>query len=139
MKLGIDHPDAFGSRPSPLRATGGLRRAPPDDAPAAEPAGAGRSRLADMVLFAVIAAVGFGGGLAILSPDSTLASIRSALPAVSAGCPIKGNVNIWTGERIYHVPGQLDYDATIIRPEHGERWFCSEADARMAGWRRAGR
>lgn len=54
-------------------------------------------------------------------------------------CDIKGNVSIGSGAKIYHVKGQEDYEATIIRYQYGERWFCSEADARSAGWRRAGR
>ncbi|WP_320188866.1 hypothetical protein RMS29_014855 [Agrobacterium rosae] len=56
-----------------------------------------------------------------------------------AECTIKGNVSINSRERIFHVPGQLDYNYTTIRTEYGERWFCSEADARAAGWRKAGR
>lgn len=51
-------------------------------------------------------------------------------------CNIKGNVST-TGERIYHVPGQKYYDDTRISASHGERWFCSEAEARAAGWRRS--
>ena len=43
------------------------------------------------------------------------------------------------GERIYHVPGQENYGRTRISTSKGERWFCSEADARAAGWRRARR
>ncbi|MGI2031440.1 hypothetical protein ACRQ1B_03510 [Rhizobium panacihumi] len=54
-------------------------------------------------------------------------------------CNIKGNISINSGAKIYHVPGQENYAATIIRTEYGERWFCSEADARAAGWRKAGR
>ena len=57
----------------------------------------------------------------------------------SASCSIKGNISIETGERIYHVPGQDHYSETIIRPEYGERWFCSEDEARAAGWRKARR
>lgn len=56
-----------------------------------------------------------------------------------AACNIKGNISINSRERIFHVPGQLDYASTTIRTEYGERWFCSEADARAAGWRKAGR
>lgn len=52
-------------------------------------------------------------------------------------CTIKGNISINSGERIYHVPGQEYYAATKISYEHGERWFCSEAEARRAGWRKA--
>ena len=52
-------------------------------------------------------------------------------------CNIKGNISYNTGEKIYHVPGQEYYDETVISPEYGERWFCSEEEARAAGWRRA--
>ena len=55
------------------------------------------------------------------------------------GCVIKGNISRRSGERIYHVPGQEHYAATRISPGKGERWFCSEAEARAAGWRRARR
>ncbi|TVP72036.1 MAG: thermonuclease family protein [Rhodobacteraceae bacterium] len=52
------------------------------------------------------------------------------------GCVIKGNVS--ANGRIYHMPGQRDYDRVTMRnPE--TRWFCSEAEARAAGWRRAQR
>ena len=51
--------------------------------------------------------------------------------------PIKGNVSFKSGERIYHVPGQEYYDETVINPDYGERWFCSEEEAMDAGWRRA--
>ncbi|MCL6708344.1 hypothetical protein M8R20_15190 [Pseudomonas sp. R2.Fl] len=54
-------------------------------------------------------------------------------------CIIKGNISIDSGRKIYHVPGQEDYAATIIRWNHGERWFCSEAAAVAAGWRKATR
>lgn len=41
--------------------------------------------------------------------------------------------------RIYHMPGAEHYDRTRIDASKGERWFCSEAEARAAGWRRARR
>ncbi len=53
-------------------------------------------------------------------------------------CDIKGNISIETGERIFHVPGQKYYAETVISPRYGERWFCSEAEARAAGWRKSG-
>ncbi len=56
--------------------------------------------------------------------------------AQSGGCNIKGNVST-KGERIYHVPGQKYYNDTVIQSSHGERWFCSEAEARAAGWRKS--
>ncbi len=63
----------------------------------------------------------------------------SAARGASSTCSIKGNISINTGERIYHVPGQEHYQETIISPEYDERWFCSEAEARAAGWRKARR
>jgi endonuclease YncB( thermonuclease family) len=71
------------------------------------------------------------------------AAFRQARPpppqaAPRAECAIKGNISA-KGTQIYHLPGQADYDRTRIRTEKGERWFCSEADAQAAGWRRAAR
>lgn len=51
------------------------------------------------------------------------------------GCRIKGNIS--DNGRIYHMPGQRFYDRTRIAPQAGERWFCSEREARAAGWRAA--
>lgn len=56
----------------------------------------------------------------------------------SAACQIKGNINA-EGEKIYHMPGQAYYDKTIISPEKGERWFCTEAEAIANGWRKSKR
>jgi len=53
------------------------------------------------------------------------------------GCDIKGNISVDGGEKIYHVPGQSYYSQTKISPEYGERWFCTEAEAKAAGWRKA--
>ena len=65
-------------------------------------------------------------------------------PRVSAverrrDCNIKGNVSYNNGKRIYHMPGDRDYERTRISTSRGERHFCTEAEARAAGWRRAGR
>ena len=51
-------------------------------------------------------------------------------------CAIKGNISS-SGERIYHLPGQLYYYATKISVGKGERWFCTEQEAVGAGWRKA--
>ncbi len=58
-------------------------------------------------------------------------------PQAGSSCLIKGNIS--RHGRIYHVPGAEHYDRTRINTSKGERWFCSEADARAAGWRRARR
>jgi len=52
----------------------------------------------------------------------------------STDCNIKGNISS-SGKRIYHVPGGRWYGKTKINEAKGERWFCSEDEARAAGWR----
>lgn len=54
----------------------------------------------------------------------------------SGSCAIKGNVS--DRGRIYHRPGQRDYDRTRIS-QPGEQWFCSTAEAESAGFRPARR
>ena len=62
---------------------------------------------------------------------------QSWLPnIVNPNCRIKGNISR-SGERIFHVPGQDYYAKTQITVSKGERWFCTEAEARAAGWRKA--
>lgn len=53
------------------------------------------------------------------------------------GCDIKGNKSFNTGAKIYHVPGQTFYADTVINPDYGERWFCTEEEARDNGWRKS--
>ncbi|WP_274576925.1 thermonuclease family protein [Sulfitobacter sp. PR48] len=77
-------------------------------------------------------------GFALDSPARyRLTRIRGRVTS-DPDCRIKGNINA-AGDRIYHMPGQAFYDRTGIRPEQGERWFCSEAQARASGWRPARR
>ena len=38
----------------------------------------------------------------------------------AAGCDIKGNISVTTGEGIYHVPGQEDHSRTRINFLKGE-------------------
>lgn len=67
---------------------------------------------------------------------AALVAIGAAQAVAEEACNIKGNVNT-RGERIYHVPGDKYYNDTRISASHGERWFCSEEEARAAGWRRS--
>lgn len=48
----------------------------------------------------------------------------------------QGNISS-SGERIYHLPGQRFYNVTKIDTSKGERWFCTETQARNAGWRKS--
>jgi endonuclease YncB( thermonuclease family) len=61
----------------------------------------------------------------------------SAQGGAAQNCPIKGNIS--ANGRIFHRPGQADYDRVRIDISKGERWFCSAAEAQAAGWRPARR
>lgn len=63
---------------------------------------------------------------------------RSATTSTEANCKIKGNIST-SGDRIYHVPGGEFYEQTMISAAQGERMFCSEQEAKSAGWRRSRR
>jgi hypothetical protein len=76
-----------------------------------------------------------------VAPTSARKPTTNTTPAPVTGesesCLIKGNISVATGEKIYHVPGQRDYEKTVITQSKGERWFCSEAEAVAAGWRKS--
>jgi endonuclease YncB( thermonuclease family) len=85
---------------------------------------------------AVVAGRGiFGSDMA--APEDHRAASRPVPQAVPGQCAIKGNIS--SNGRIYHLPGQENYGDTRINTARGERWFCSEAEAQAAGWRRARR
>ena len=90
-----------------------------------------------MIKFGAVVILSSAAAFAAPTTISMIAS--NAIPALTqaASCNIKGNVSINTGERIYHMPGQEDYLSTKISPRYGERWFCTEGEARAAGWRKA--
>jgi hypothetical protein len=50
------------------------------------------------------------------------------------GFSIRGNINS-EGVRTYHTPASPRYEQTTVNKSRGQRWFCSEAEARAAGWR----
>lgn len=81
------------------------------------------------------------GASAVERPEQFRAAQRQGQAPGQAqtvsGCAIKGNIS--ANGRIYHLPGQYDYDRTRIDTSRGERWFCTEAEAMAAGWRRARR
>jgi endonuclease YncB( thermonuclease family) len=66
------------------------------------------------------------------------AAASTASEDAARECPIKGNVNR-KGERIYHMPWQVDYPKIAMRGNPEKRWFCNENEAAAAGWRRASR
>lgn len=72
-------------------------------------------------------------------PENTNSQPAGVSSQNNSECNIKGNISYSTGEKIYHVPGQRDYEKTVIDSSKGERYFCSESEAVSAGWRKAKR
>lgn len=78
-------------------------------------------------------------GSCLATPEQTQESATTSTPTptqTSSSCDIKGNISS-SGEKIYHVIGCGSYNLTKIDEARGERWFCSEAEAVEAGWRKA--
>ncbi|WP_394154261.1 thermonuclease family protein [Loktanella salsilacus] len=75
-------------------------------------------------------------GVAMQNPAEYRAA-QSGQGAAPDGCVIKGNIS--GSGMIYHMPGQEHYGATQINVAKGERWFCTQSEARAAGWRAARR
>ncbi|MDH3476244.1 MAG: thermonuclease family protein, partial [Rhodospirillales bacterium] len=53
-------------------------------------------------------------------------------------CDIKGTIDD-KGRRTFYTPLNEQYDAVQVDPSKGERMFCSDDEARLAGWRGRGR
>lgn len=85
-----------------------------------------------------------GAGMLAVVTISTIESSPSRSPSpltsiTKPECTIKGNISIDTRNKVYHLPGMEDYESTIINPESGEKWFCTEPEAIANGWRKAPR
>lgn len=50
---------------------------------------------------------------------------------------VKCNISLRDGEKIYHLPFDQQYDRTKIKPERGEKYVYTVAEAEKAGFRRA--
>jgi len=49
-------------------------------------------------------------------------------------CLIKGNHRRDKGTKIYHTPDCYNYSKIVINEEKGDHWFCTEEEARQAGF-----
>lgn len=81
--------------------------------------------------------LGIWRGHAVRPSDYRAQKWEEAKRAAPNGCPIKGNVS--RGRRVYVLPWARGYERVRITRGRGERWFCSETEARAAGWKPAGR
>lgn len=51
------------------------------------------------------------------------------------GCAIKGNHDLDRNENVYLTPDCPYYSLVIVRRFEGDRWFCSEFEAKKAGFK----
>lgn len=66
----------------------------------------------------------------VTRPEAWRAQLwKQAEAAAPDGCPIKGAKQSGT----YLLPWSQGYANARVRPERGDKWFCSESDAREAG------
>lgn len=76
-------------------------------------------------------------GFRVQSPAQFRATRAKGRIPLDPNCRIKGNIS--KNGQIFHVPGQEFYERTGINLARGERWFCSDTEAKAAGWRAARR
>lgn len=92
------------------------------------------------VLFFRTADPNFSVGFRLLDPPVVAEEeVGEVLPDPTPTPPaivVKGNISA-SGEKIYHVPGQANYETVKIDEAAGEQFFDSEEAALAAGWRKA--
>jgi hypothetical protein len=89
--------------------------------------------IASIILVIMIASTAF----ILIQANSPNTSPPILVALRRPGCVIKGNISISNGTRYYHLPGMENYDKTVISPQYGEQWFCTEEEAISQGWRKA--
>jgi len=52
-------------------------------------------------------------------------------------CIIKGNIDKANDAKRYYIPGCAQYAFTVVEEDVGEQWFCTESEARKAGYVKA--
>lgn len=78
--------------------------------------------------------LGLWGSCGLIQGSQTSSQNYSVSLSQGGDCQIKGNISS-SGEKIYHLPTGSYYDKTSIDTSKGERWFCTESEAKAAGWR----
>ncbi len=84
---------------------------------------------------AQLARAGVWQGSAIPAWEFRRRPDRLAEANAPKGCLIKGNVS--KKGQIYHTQASAWYGKVKVDESRGERWFCSEDEAKAAGWRAA--
>lgn len=59
--------------------------------------------------------------------------------SVKVGGVIKGNIDPATYQMTYHLPVCPQYKQVVLNLAYGDSWFCTENEAREAGFKKAER
>lgn len=62
---------------------------------------------------------------------------QSTTNTKSPACVIKGNID--RTKKTYHMPGCTQYPFTVVEEDIGEQWFCTEGEAKAAGYTKSER
>lgn len=85
--------------------------------------------------------IGLGVMAYKFSPRTSPPVIKTSPPVIplvtNPDCKIKGNISQNSGKKYYHIEGMEDYESTVIDPQYGEKWFCTEDEAIRNGWTKA--
>lgn len=54
----------------------------------------------------------------------------------STNCTIKGNIDPASYEKFYHLQSCRHYGQIVLNTAYGEKWFCSEEEAIVAGFKK---
>ena len=73
------------------------------------------------------------GTAMVMTGPALLSEVVSRFYVDPMPCAIKGEITV-ADNRVYYLPDSRDYEKVTISARRGERWFCTEAAAREAGW-----
>ncbi|MDP1721884.1 MAG: thermonuclease family protein [Candidatus Gottesmanbacteria bacterium] len=77
-------------------------------------------------------------GLAIkTAKQGIFGACQSTVNIKNPKCNIKGNIDRL--KKIYHVPGCTQYPFAVVEEDIGEQWFCTEKEAKSAGYTKSER
>lgn len=69
--------------------------------------------------------------------ESKKAGLWSLCINPKSACQIKGNIDVATYQKTYHLPGCSHYEQTVLNTAYGDAWFCTESEAVKAGFVKA--
>jgi micrococcal nuclease len=72
----------------------------------------------------------------VVAKDSSYIADKG-IPPPNDRCIIKGNISPNGYGKVYLVPGCPNYDRTAVQPNKGEQYFCTEEEAKKAGYIKA--